>query len=53
MVVTVDAKPSGKIRNKHRKKNKPSFPPNLHTKPNNLPCTNPKPRKTFNEDDME
>jgi hypothetical protein len=25
----------------------------LHTKPKNLPWTNPKPRKTFNEDDIE
>ncbi len=29
-VVAVDIRPSGKIRNKHRKKNKPNFPPNLH-----------------------
>jgi len=25
----------------------------LHTKPNNLPWIDPKPRKTFNEDDIE
>jgi hypothetical protein len=29
------------------------IPPNLHTKPKDLPWTNPKPRKTLNEDDIE
>jgi hypothetical protein len=35
--IIVDTRHSGKIRNKHRKKKKPNFPPNLHTKPKNLP----------------
>jgi len=51
--ITIYTRPSGKIRNRHRKKNKPNFPPILHTKPKNLPWTNPKPIKTFNEDDIE
>jgi hypothetical protein len=25
----------------------------VHTKPKNLPSTDPKPRKTYNEDDIE
>jgi len=36
-VVIVDIRNNGKIRNRHRKKNKPNFLPNLHTKPKNLP----------------
>jgi hypothetical protein len=36
-VVTVDTIPNGKIKNRHKKKNKLNFPPNLHTKPKNLP----------------
>jgi hypothetical protein len=35
--VIVDTRPSSKIGNRHRKKTKPNFPPNLHTKPKNLP----------------
>jgi hypothetical protein len=35
------------------RKTKPNFPPNLHTKPKNLPWTDPKPKKTFYEDDIE
>jgi hypothetical protein len=53
VVVTVDIRPSGKIKNRHRKKTKPTFPPNLYTKPKNLPYTCQKPRNTFNEDDIE
>ncbi len=53
VVVTINTKPSGKIRNRHKKKKKLNFPPNLHTKPKNLPWSDPKPRKTFNEDDIE
>jgi hypothetical protein len=37
MTITIDTRPNGKIINRHIKKNKPTFPPNLHTKPNNLP----------------
>jgi hypothetical protein len=37
----------------HRKKNKHNFPPNLHTKPKNLAYSDPKPKKTFYEDDIE
>jgi len=51
--ITIDTRPNGKIINRHIKKIKPNFPPNLHTKPNNLPWTNPEPRKEFNEDDIE
>ncbi len=36
-----------------KRKPKPNFPPKLHAKPKNLPQTNPKPRKTFNGDDIE
>ncbi len=35
--IIIDTKPSGKIKNRHRKKNTLNFPPNLHTKPKNLP----------------
>jgi hypothetical protein len=51
--VTINTRPSGKIKNRHKKKNKPNFPPNLNTKPKNLPWIDPKPRATFNENDME
>jgi hypothetical protein len=44
MDVIVDTRHSGK---------KPNFPPNLHTKPNNLPWIDPKPIKTFNDNDIE
>ncbi len=53
MIVTIDTRPSGKIKSRHKKKTKPNFPPKLHTKPKNLPWPDPKPRKTFNEDDIE
>ncbi len=53
MTIIVDTQPSGKIKNGQRKKNKPNFPPNLYTKPKNLRWTNPKPRGTFNENDIE
>jgi len=52
-VVTIDTRYSGEIRIKHRKKNKLNFAPNLHTKPNHLPWIEPKPIKTFNENDIE
>jgi hypothetical protein len=42
-VVTVDGRPNGTIINRHRKK----------TKPKDIRWTNPKPRKTLNEDDIE
>jgi hypothetical protein len=53
VVVIVDIRLNGKIRNRHRKKKKPNFPPNLYTKPKNLPWTDPKPRGTFNENNIE
>jgi hypothetical protein len=51
--VIVDTRPSSKIGNRHRKRTKLNFPPKLHTKPKNLPWIDPKPRKTFNENDIE
>jgi hypothetical protein len=47
MTIIVDTRPSGKFKNGQRKKNKPNFPPNLYTKPKNLPRTNPKLRRTL------
>jgi hypothetical protein len=38
-IVTIDTRLNGKIRNRHRKKSKPNFPPNLYAKPKNLPWT--------------
>jgi hypothetical protein len=46
-IVIIDTRPSGKIKIRHRKKNKPNFPPNLHTKPKNLPWIDPKTYKFF------
>jgi len=53
VVVIVDIRLNGKIRNTHRKKNKPNFPPNLYTKPKNLPWIDRKPRGTFTENNIE
>ncbi len=51
--ITIDTRPSGKIKNRQRKKNKPNFPPNLYSKPTNLPWIDPKSKGTFNENDIE
>ncbi len=52
-IIAVDTRPSWKIKNRHRKRSKLNFPPNLHTKSKNLPWINPKPRGTLNENDIE
>jgi hypothetical protein len=52
-VVTVDTKLSGIFLNRHKKKNKPNFPRNLHIRSKNLPWIEPKPRIFFNENDIK